>query len=85
VDFDLITGGSAVLLIVAIIQIAKSFGMDTKYSPIISVIIGVAASLALAYYGESMGFIAVARGLFVGLSAVGLYSGVKNTVEKIKS
>lgn len=84
-DFDLITGGSAVLLIVAIIQIAKSFGMDTKYSPIVSVIIGVAASLALAYYGESMEFIAVARGLFVGLSAVGLYSGVKNTVEKIKS
>ena len=70
-------------LIVAIIRIAKVLWIQIL--PIVSVIIGVAASLALAYYGESIEFIAVARGLFVGLSAVGLYSGVKNTVEKIKS
>lgn len=83
-DFDIIEGGSTALLIIALIEIAKLFGLDKKLSPVVAVVLGVGASLALAFYGGTEIFQAVVRGLFVGLSAVGLYSGVKNTVEKGK-
>jgi hypothetical protein len=83
-DFELIANGSAILVIIAIIQIIKTFGMDQKYSPIVAVVLGVIFSFALAYYGSTIEYEAAIRGLIVGLGAVGLYSGVKNTAEGLK-
>ena len=80
-DFELITDGSAILVIIAIIQMIKSFGLNQKYSPIIAVILGIGFSLVMAYYGNTVEYEAIIKGLIVGLGAVGLYSGTKNTAE----
>ncbi len=84
-DIELIGGISAVLIIVGLIQALKNFGLDTKMAPVVAIILGLATSFGLSYYGETKAFEAVVLGLAVGLSAVGLYSGTKNTVEKFRS
>ncbi len=83
-DFELIAGGSALLIIMAAVQVAKSFGLDPKLAPVVAVIGGILLSAAYTYYGETLAYGAIVTGLVVGLSAVGLYSGSKNTVEKFK-
>jgi TctA family transporter len=84
-DIELIGGISAVLIIVGLIQALKNFGLDTKMAPVVAIILGLATSFGLSYYRETKAFEAVVLGLAVGLSAVGLYSGTKNTVEKFRS
>lgn len=80
-DFELIAGVSAIFVIMAIVEMLKSFGLNQKYSPIVAVAFGLVFSFVLAYYGDTVEYEAAVRGLIVGLSAVGLYSGVKNTRE----
>ena len=80
-DFELIAGVSAIFVIVAIIEMFKSFGLNQKYSPIFAVILGLVFSFAMAFYGNTVEYESAIKGLIVGLSAVGLYSGVKNTAQ----
>ena len=80
-DIQLIGSISAVGVIIGIIQALKNFGLDTKLAPAIAVVLGLAASFGLAYFGETKAFEAIVLGLAVGLSAVGLYSSTKNTLE----
>jgi membrane associated rhomboid family serine protease len=80
-DFELIAGVSAIFVIMAVIEIFKSFGLNQKYSPIFAVILGLVFSFAMAFYGNTVEYESAIKGLIVGLSAVGLYSGVKNTAQ----
>jgi predicted RND superfamily exporter protein len=85
-DFELIGGISAVLVIIALIEVFKKvFNLDAKFAPVAAIILGLAASFGLTYYGETKAFEAIITGLAVGLSAVGLYSGTKNMAEKFRS
>ena len=84
-DFELVAGVSAVVVIIGIIEALKGiFNLEPKYAPIVAVALGLIASLGLTYYGDTEAFGAIIRGLAVGLSAVGLHSGSKNVVEKYK-
>ncbi len=84
-DFELIAGVAVVPLIVVIIQIVKSlFHLDSKWAPVIAIALGLAASFGYTYYGESKAFEALVIGLAAGLSAVGLYSGSKNTLGRLR-
>jgi len=66
------------------VQLIKGLGLPTKYAGLASVGLGLAVSLGQAYLSEAAAFEAVIMGLALGLSAAGLYSTTKNTVEKLK-
>lgn len=84
-DFELIAGGSALVVILGVVELVKSvFGIDAKLAPIISVCLGLIFSIAYSFYGDTVLYEAIIMGLIVGLGAIGLYSGPKNTIEKFK-
>lgn len=58
--------------IVALVEALKRSGMNSKYAPIVAIIVGIGFGLAL---GDWVG------GLILGLSASGLYSGAKKVLE----
>lgn len=68
-----IAGVGAVPLVLALVQLVKGIGMPTKYTPLLSVIMGV----ALVVFVEGYMVDSVMTGLVVGLSASGLWSGTR--------
>jgi len=83
VDLELY-GISAVLVIIGLVQLAKIWGLNSKFAGLLAVALGVGISLAFAYYQGTVWLKAVVVGLALGLSAAGLYSTGKNTVEGFK-
>jgi hypothetical protein len=68
-------------LIVGLVELAKWFGFPARWSPLLSVGLGVAAGWGLAYPSEPIPGIVV--GLALGLSASGLYSGCKHLAKPV--
>jgi len=84
-DFELISDVSAVGVIIILIQVAKSlFKLNPKLAPIVAIILGIGASFAFNYYGDTMVYETIVTGVVVGLSAIGLFSGGKNVAEYFK-
>ena len=73
------TGQFAILVpvIVGLVQVVRKTGLKTRYLPLSAVLLGIVSISAI--YGVS-GLNAFS-GIVVGLSAAGLYSGVKTTVK----
>jgi hypothetical protein len=71
-----ITTQFAVLVpaVMAFIQALKLSGLKSRYAPVLSIILGVIATFALGQFD-------LVQGLLVGLTASGLFSGVKATVK----
>jgi len=85
-DMELFSGVSAVIVIIGLIQVLKAvLNFNAKWAPVLAVIFGLIASFGFLYYGETKAFEAVVMGLAIGLSAVGLYSGSKNTLEGFRN
>jgi hypothetical protein len=78
-DFSVLNENSfwAVPLVVAIVEAFKMSGFNNKFAPIISLIIGVGLSFVINAQ-ITMGEVIVS-GIIYGLTASGLYSGVKST------
>lgn len=74
-------GIPAVLLIIGIAEMIKGLGFNAKFIPVINLILGLVAGIALNADDIMKGIFV---GLAVGLSASGLYSGIKNTKEGIQ-
>ena len=74
-------GIPAVLLIIGLAEIAKQLGFNVKFIPVLNIILGLVAGIGLNMDDIVKGIFV---GLAVGLSASGLYSGVKNTKEGLK-
>lgn len=73
-------GIAIVPLLIGLLEVFKKLGLNDKYVPIFSVVLGIGTGIALFSEGDlATGII---QGIFIGLSAVGLYSGTKNTLEK---
>lgn len=69
-------------LITGLVELAKRFGLSTKYSPILALSLGVFFGIFYTNPNDIKGGIII--GLMLGLSASGLYSGTKNTTQKIQ-
>lgn len=67
-------------LIIGVVQVFKMAGMGEKLAPAISVVLGVASGVFIAYPADVKS--GIIFGLMIGLSACGLYSGTKNTISK---
>ncbi|NLI90211.1 MAG: hypothetical protein GX366_07385 [Epulopiscium sp.] len=66
-------------LVMGVVQVAKTLGLSNRFAPLLSVFLGVIIGVATSPNDLLKGIIV---GIAVGLSAVGLYSGTKNTIEK---
>jgi hypothetical protein len=65
-------------VIVALVQVAKMVGLPSKFSPLVSLGAGILISFL---FGNETGNISqsILSGVVYGLSASGLYSGIKTT------
>lgn len=67
-------------LILGIVELFKRAGVNKKVLPFIALFIGIAVGVVyVADFDVKQGILI---GAMLGLSASGLYSGAKNTVEK---
>lgn len=75
-------------IIVALIELAKRYGMDTKWAPLLAIALGVALAVIVQLSAVNPQIALWAQlilgGILTGLAAVGGYSGVKNTVNRFK-
>lgn len=64
-------------IVIGLVEVVKRIGLNTKYLPLVAVILGVAGVLGL----EGINVTSVMGGIVVGLSAVGLFSGTRATIQ----
>ncbi len=69
-------------LIVGIVEIFKQLGMPKQFSPVLSVALGMV--LGVFYVSPDDILKGLLLGTSLGLGAVGLYSGTKNTKESLE-
>lgn len=65
--------------ILGIVELVKRLGLPSKFCPIVGVVLGVV--IGMVYVSPTDIAQGVLVGASLGLSAVGLYSGTKNTKE----
>jgi ABC-type amino acid transport system permease subunit len=68
-------------VIIALAELLKKVGINPKYIPIADLILGIAAGFVYLYPGDPK--MAVLYGIIAGLSAAGLYSGIKNVSQGV--
>lgn len=69
-------------VIIGVAEVAKRVGFPNKYIPVLNLGLGVAAGFI--YVAPSNSAEAALVGIALGLSASGLYSGVKNVAQAVK-
>lgn len=74
-------GVAIIPLLIGILEVFKKLGLSKEYIPVISLLLGIGIGIALFADGDMKA--GIIQGIYIGLSAVGLYSGAKNTVEGI--
>jgi len=79
----LFTPIAQVAIIMAIAEVVKQLGLNNKYIPLVDLGLGLIAGLVV--YTAHLGFApieGIVIGIALGLSACGLFSGVKNVMGK---
>lgn len=72
-------------LVIGIAELCKRCGLPTKWIPLFDVVLGIISGLVVYGYEYHLGLIrGFMLGLAIGLSACGLFSGIKNVIEKAK-
>lgn len=70
-----------VAVIIGLSEVVKGFGLNVKFIPVVNLVFGVIGGIVYMYPNDIK--VAVFYGVIAGLSASGLYSGAKNTVQGI--
>ena len=68
--------GLSVLVIMGICQAIKYAGVNTRWIPIIAIVLGMGGAV---YFG-GVNWLSLAAGIIAGLSASGLYSGLYKAI-----
>lgn len=68
-------------LTIGLVQAIKQIGLNQKFAPLVAIAIGIALSVLAAPINSETITLSVFQGLIIGLTSVGLYSGVKNTIK----
>ena len=74
---EIVTTVATVPAILALVELAKSFGIKGKWATLLAVILGVFLNWSTWYFGDTAWYPVVATGLILGLSAAGLYDTAK--------
>lgn len=78
----LLTPIAQIALIMAIAEVVKKLGLKSKYIPLVDLALGLIAGLII--YTAHLGYAPVEGivvGIALGLSACGLFSGIKNLTQ----
>lgn len=70
-----------ITVVTGLVELAKTIGLPVEFAPLASLVIGLAAGII---YTTGTLPEQILYGIVIGLSACGLYSGTKNTVEVFK-
>lgn len=72
-----------VALIIGLAQLVKNLGLKSKYIPLFDVLCGLVGGILVYFIEFKYDIIqSIMIGLAIGLSACGLFSGIKNLAEK---
>lgn len=80
---ELLTPTAQIALVMAIAELFKGIGFPKKYIPLVDVLFGLLSGIFV--YKIEFGYSVVNSimiGLAIGLSACGLFSGIKNIIER---
>lgn len=68
-------------VLIGILEAIKRTGFNSKFIPVLSIILGIMFGVVFSGLSIKEGII---TGIYIGLSAVGLYSGSKAVVHGVK-
>lgn len=68
--------GITAAVIIAVVQIAKGLGLDSKFAPVLAVLLGIIGNLGARFVGTEIWELVIG-GLVVGLTAAGTYDVIK--------
>jgi len=74
---DLLTNVALVPVIIGVVQALRIVGLATRFAPIVAILLGIMGVLAFDGFSSMNIFI----GVVTGLSAAGLYSSTKTTLD----
>jgi hypothetical protein len=66
-------------ILTSMLQVIKTAGFNVKYIPLMALLFGFVCGLILYQTDYINAFI---TGATIGFSAIGIHSGIKNTIEK---
>lgn len=69
-------------LIVGVVELLKQLGLPQKWAALASVIMGILVGIFYIAPGDILK--GILEGLAIGLAAIGLYSGTKNTIRAFR-
>lgn len=74
---EYLSDGVIIAVVIGMVSSFKIAGLPSKFAPLVSILLGFAISVAfpMSHFGDTL-----IRGLIFGLSASGLYSGVKASI-----
>lgn len=79
----LVTPVAQVALIIALAEVAKRLGLKKRFIPLLDLGLGIVSGIVVFSIDSGLSLIeGIILGIACGLSACGLFSGIKNTVEK---
>lgn len=77
-----LTQSIAVAIIMGLAQIFKQLGLNSKFIPVIDVILGMV--LGIVFFASQGVQYGIVIGIILGLESCGLFSGAKNTINGLK-